>query len=102
MDFKKDKKGKVTGDIKVTFSEAHDLWDALRYYKTHCLSWREDHYYDHDNGDFDATLMKGINDSDKEKNDRLIRQMELLQYDLCPIKIIKENCRKLGQAGAEN
>jgi len=28
--------------------------------------------------------------------------MELLQYDLCPIKIIKENCRKLGQTGAEN
>jgi hypothetical protein len=102
MEFKKDENGKVTGDIKVTLYEVHNLHDALRYYKTHCLAWREDHYYDHKDGFFDATLMKGLNDSDKEDNARLIRQMELLQYDLCDIKIIKENYKKLGQVGAEN
>ena len=102
MEFKKDEDGKVTGEIKVTHSEAFNLVYALRYFKTHCLAWREDHYYCNETGFFDATLMKGLNDSDKENNDRLIRQMELLQYDLCPIKIIKENCRKLGQTGAEN
>jgi hypothetical protein len=102
MEFKKDEDGKVTGEIKVTHSEAYNLVYALRYFKTHCLARRKDHYYDHENGDFDATLMKGINDSDKEDNDRLIRQMQLLQYELCPIKFIKENFRKLGQTGAEN
>jgi hypothetical protein len=102
VEFKKDEDGKVTGEIKVTHLEASNLVSVLRYYKTHCLSRRKDHYYDHEDGFFDATLMKGLNDSDKEENDRLIRQMQLLQYELCPIEFIKDNFRKLGQTGAEN
>jgi len=102
MEFKKGDDGKVTGEIKVTHSEASTLVSVLRYYKTHCLAWREDHYYCNETGFFDATLMKGVNDSDKEENDRLIRQMQLLQYELCPIEFIKENFRNLGQMGAEN
>ena len=102
VQIKKDKNGKVTGEIKIDYQEAHDLWYALRYFKTHYLALCEDHYYDPKNGDFDATLMKGINDSDKEKNARLIRQVEFLQYELCSIPIFRENFEKLGQTGAED
>jgi len=101
MEFKKDEKGKVTGEITINSREAHDLWYALRYFKVNCLSEREDHYYDPENGDFEANLMKGYNDTEEETNDRLLRQFELLNYELCPIQFIKENHRKLGQTGAE-
>ena len=101
MEFRKDSKGKITGDIKLTGFEAHDLYYALRYFKTHCLSEREDHYYDPKNGDFRANLMKGHNELEAENNDRLLRQMELLNYELCPVKFIKDKYKKLGRTGAE-
>jgi len=101
MEFTKDEKGNVTGEIKLTHMEAHDLWYALRYFKTHCLSEREDHYYDPKNGDFEANLMKGYNDLEEETNDRLLRQFELLNYELCPISFIKDNYKKRGRTGAE-
>ena len=101
MEFRKDSKGKITGEIKLTGFEAHDLYYALRYFKTHCLSDREDHYYDPKNGDFEANLMKGYNDLEEETNDRLLRQFELLNYELCPIPVIKDNYKKQGRTGAE-
>ena len=88
MEFRKDSKGKITGEIKLTGFEAHDLYYALRYFKTHCLSDREDHYYDSKNGDFEA-------------NYRLIRQMELLSYELAPFQVMKDNYKRMGRTGAE-
>tara|TARA_R110000765_G_scaffold414355_1_gene514805 strand:- start:38 stop:346 length:309 start_codon:yes stop_codon:yes gene_type:complete len=101
MEFRKDSKGKITGEIKLTGFEAHDLYYALRYFKTHCLSDREDHYYDSKNGDFEANLMKGYNDIEEETNDRLIRQMELLSYELAPFQVMKDNYKRMGRTGAE-
>ena len=101
MYFKKDKMGKVTGEIKLTHMEAHDLWYALRYFKTHCLSEREDGAYDEGSGEYFPDLMKGYNDLEEETNDRLLRQFELLNYELCPVKFIKDTYKKLGRIGAE-
>jgi len=101
MQFKKDANGKITGEIKLNHFEAHDLYYALRYFKTHCLSNREDHYYDPENGDFEANLMKGFNDLEEETNDRLIRQMELLTYELTPFQVMKDNYKRMGRTGAE-
>ena len=101
MEFKKDESGKVTGEIKLTAHEAHDLWYALRYFKIHCLSEREDGAYDEGSGEYFPDLMKGYNDLEEENNDRLLRQMELLNYELCPVKFIKDNYKKLGRIGAE-
>ena len=101
MEFKKDESGKVTGEIKLTAYEAHDLWSALRYFKYNALADREDGAYDEGSGEYFPDLMKGYNELEAENNDRLLRQMELLNYELCPVKFIKDTYKKLGRIGAE-
>lgn len=86
VQIKKDKNGKVTGEIKIDYQEAHDLWYALRYFDRHALSVPEDY------------LVVG----EKETYSKLIRQVGFLQFELCSIPIFRENFEKLGQTGAED
>ena len=101
MEIEKNEKGEATGTIKLDFQEAHDLWRAVRYVKTHCLSDRDDYWYDPETGEFNATGMKEYNELEMQQNDRLIRQLEFVNYSLTPFNIIKDNYKRLGQVGAE-
>ena len=102
MEIEKDGNGEATGSIKLDCFEAHDLWRALKYYKTHSLSDRDDYYYDSTTGEFDVNGMKDINELEKQTNDRLIRQLEFVNYSLAPYKVLKDNYKRLGQTGSEN
>tara|TARA_R110000824_G_scaffold239539_1_gene428197 strand:+ start:192 stop:500 length:309 start_codon:yes stop_codon:yes gene_type:complete len=102
MEIEKDGNGEATGTIKIDCYEAHDLYRAVKYVKTHCLSDRDDYWYDPETGEFDATGMKEFNELENQSNARLIRQLEFVNYSLAPFKVLKDNYKRLGQTGSEN
>jgi len=96
MEFTKDSNGKVTGEIKIDEYESLEIYRAIRCYEEVVKDSNRSCEHFLKGYPTDPTIK-----FEEEDIARLKRQFELLQYELCPIRILRENMEKLGQIGAE-